>query len=316
MAGCFPSVRLLPDAADPLKEYVLEGQGRDKVVIININGVISDKVHKDFMSRETPSLLQEVIAQFQMAKKDPAVKAVILKIDSPGGTVTASDILYRYITDYKQATGVAVVTAMMNMATSGGYYIALPSDEIIAHPTTVTGSIGVIFMTPKVYTLLDKIGVDITVRTSGKNKDMGSPLRESTKEEEAIFNHLIENFAARFLSLVKKHRGDRGLDLDKVKSARIFTADEAQAAGLIDGIGYLEDAIATARRIAKLPENARVICYRRTAFPNDNIYNTLSTRQGEGTPSLVNLDLFNFLPACSTGFYYLWWPSYSNGDLP
>ena len=116
MSGCFPSVKLLPDAADPLKEYVLEGDGRDKVAVININGVISHKVHRDIMSREVPSLLQEVIAQLKMAEQDPAVKAVVFKIDSPGGSVTASDILYQRILDFKETTGAKVVAVTQNEA--------------------------------------------------------------------------------------------------------------------------------------------------------------------------------------------------------
>jgi len=314
-AGCFPRVKLLPDATDPLKEFVLKGNGRDKIAIININGLISDKVQRDFMSREDPSLLQEVITQLDMAEKDPAVKAVVLKINSPGGTITASDILYQKILAYKNGTGAAVIAAMMDIATSGGYYVALPADQIIAHPTTITGSIGVIFITPQVHELMDKIGLGVSVQTSGKNKDMGSPFREITEEENAIINSTIGYFGDRFLSLVKQHRKDRALCVNDIQTARIFTADAALRAGLIDRIGYLEEAIAAARQTAGLPENARVIAYRRTAYPNDSIYNTLSTRHGEGGSPLVNIDFLNFLPACSTGFYYLWRPCTSGNEL-
>jgi protease-4 len=196
----------------------------------------------------------------------------------------------------------------MDVAASGGYYIALPADQIIAHPTTVTGSVGVIFVTPQVYELMDKIGVGVNTRVSGRNKDMGSPFRTATEEEDAIFNPLIGYFGDRFLSLVRLHRDGRGLSVDEVETARIFTADNALKAGLIDRIGYLEEAIAMARKTAGLPDNARVVVYRRTSYPNDTIYNSLSTQHEENGLSLVNVDLLNALPACETGFYYLWWP--------
>ena len=306
--GCFPRVNLMPDAGDPLKAYTLEGEGKEKVALININGVISDAAHENFMTGKTPSLLQEVIAQLQMAEADPAVKALVLKINSPGGAITASDILYQKILRYKRKTGAPVVAAMMDVAASGGYYVALPADRIIAHPTTLTGSVGVIFMTPKVQGLMDKIGLDVDVRTSGRNKDMGSPFRDTTEEEAALFASLIRYYGDRFMSLVEHHRGNRGLAADEVATARIFPAAEALRVGLIDQVGYLEEALAAAKQLAGLPENARVIAYRRTAYPNDTIYNTLSTRLGEDGPSLINIDLLDFLPAGPAGLYYLWRP--------
>ena len=101
------------------------------------------------------------------AEKDPDIKAVILKINSPGGSATASDILYREINAYKQRSGVKIVAAMMGLAASGGYYVAMPADTIVAHPTTVTGSVGAVFIKPEVSGLMEKIGVDVTVHKSG-----------------------------------------------------------------------------------------------------------------------------------------------------
>ncbi|MEW6079683.1 MAG: signal peptide peptidase SppA [Thermodesulfobacteriota bacterium] len=307
-AGCLPGIKLQPDATVPLREYTLEGTGREKVAVININGMITDKTEEKFMSGKEPSMLQETIAQLKLAEKDPDVKAVVLKINSPGGTITASDILYHRILQYKKATGATIIAALMDVAASGGYYIALPADQIIAHPTTVTGSVGVIFVTPQVYELLDKIGVGVNARVSGRNKDMGSPFRAATEEEDAIFNALIRYYADRFMSLVKLHRDGRGLTVENVETARIFTADGALSAGLIDRIGYLEEAIAAARQMSGLPANARVVVYRRTAYPNDTIYNSLSAQYEGNGPALVNVDLLNALPVCEAGFYYLWWP--------
>ena len=313
--GCgLPNVKLFPDAADPLQQCVLQGEGPDKIALLNINGVISDKTETDIMSREHPSLLQEIMARMDVAENDPAVKALVLKINSPGGTITASDIIYNRLMAYKQATGNPIVVSMMDVAASGGYYVALPADRILAHPTTVTGSVGVIFMRPKVYDLMDKIGLGVSVRTSGRNKDMGSPFREITGEEAAIFKEMITGMGDRFVEKVKQHRQPAPADLERIATARIFTAAGALEAELIDQIGYLEEALAEARYLAGLADDASVITYRRTRYSNDTIYNTLSSRSQGVRPSLVNIDLLSDLPGFRSGFYYLWWPPAGAGQ--
>ena len=108
---------------------------------------------------QRPSQVQEVVSRLRRAEKDEEVKAVLLEINSPGGSITASDILYHEIMDFKERTGARVVAALMDVAASGGYYIALPADRIIAHPTTITGSVGVILVQPKVTGLMDKLGL-------------------------------------------------------------------------------------------------------------------------------------------------------------
>ncbi|MFW6236785.1 MAG: signal peptide peptidase SppA [Desulfosudaceae bacterium] len=314
-AGCgLPNVKLFPDAADPLQECVLQGEGPDKIALLNINGVISDKTETDIMSRDHPSLLQEIMARMDLAEKDPAVKALVLKINSPGGTITASDIIYNRLMAYKQATGNPIVVSMMDVAASGGYYVALPADRILAHPTTVTGSVGVIFMRPKVYDLMDKIGLGVSVRTSGRNKDMGSPFREITEEEAAVFKKMIRDMGDRFVQKVKQHRQPTPADLESIATARIFSAAGALEAELIDRVGYLEEALTEARNLAGLSDDASVITYRRTRYTNDTIYNTLSSRSEGPRPSLVNIDLLRDLPGFRTGFYYLWWPPAGAGQ--
>jgi protease-4 len=127
-------------------------------------------------------MVQEFVSQLRLAEKDKKIKALLLKIDSPGGSVIASDIVYNEILAFKKRTGAKVVVAMMGVAASGGYYISLPADTIVAHPATITGSIGVIFFRPKVTGLMGKIGVGVEVNKSGKNKDIGSPFRQTTAE--------------------------------------------------------------------------------------------------------------------------------------
>ncbi|MGD8211064.1 MAG: S49 family peptidase, partial [Desulfobacterales bacterium] len=138
--GCTaPKIRLFPSQADPLQEFTLEGEAQHKILVIPVRGIISNATREGFI-RTRPSMVQEVVSQLRLAEKDKNIKAVIFKIDSPGGSVTASDILYNEITSFKKRTGAKVVVAMMGLTASGGYYISLPADYILAHPTTITGS--------------------------------------------------------------------------------------------------------------------------------------------------------------------------------
>ena len=304
-AGCMsPKVKLFTDATDPLKEFTLAGEAEDKILLIPVNGIISDFSHKGLL-RTKPSMVQEIVSQLRMAENDPAVKAVLFKIDSPGGTVTASDILYHEIREFKEKTDKVVTVSLMNVAASGGYYISLPADHIMAHPTSIAGSVGVIFIRPKINGLMEKIGVDVVTHTSGRHKDMGSPFREATSAEEEMFQGLADRLGERFLRLVKRHRYLDASELANVKTARIYLADEALEVGLVDEIGYLKDAVSKTREMAGLSEDSRLVVYRRTEYPNDNLYNT-QTRYQAGRQALVDLGLPESAKFDRAGFYYLW----------
>ena len=307
-SGCVsPRITLFSDDTVPLQEFTLQGKGKGKILVIPIKGEISSSTSKGLIFTK-PSMIQEVISQLKLAEKDTKIKAVILKIDSPGGTVTASDILYHEILAFKNRTGVKLVAAMMDVAASGGYYIALPADFILAHPTTITGSIGVIFMQPKVNSLMEKIGVGLDINKSGKNKDMGSPFRKTTDEERKLFQDLTDELGKRFINLVSIHRKLDKNSLAEISTARIYLAPKALELGLIDKIGYLEDAIAETKKLAGLSQDARIVIYRRTQYPNDNLYNTSVDRQGGQGLTLIDLNLPESMSPLSTGFYYVWMP--------
>ncbi len=299
-----PQVKLFPDAKDPLKEFTLEGSGADRILMIPVRGVISDSPREGLITTN-PSLVQEVVSQLRKAEKDKRIKAVLFKVNTPGGTITASDILYHEITAYRQRTGAKVVSAMMDMATSGGYYMSLPADLIMAHPTTLTGSVGVIFIQPKAVGLMGKIGLGVDVQKHGKNKDMGSPFRESTAEEQKLLQATVDRLGDRFLSLVRKHRRLDAQGLAEMSTARIFLAEEALKLGMIDRIGYLSDAVKETKKLAGLPDDARVVVYRRDEYPDDNLYNVAAAASGDRKPSLVNVELPEILNL-TTGFYYIW----------
>jgi protease IV len=304
--GCsMPRFSLFPEEG-PLKELTLEGTGDQKILVITIHGVISDRPEEGLL-RSKPSMVQEIVAHLRQAEKDPQIKALLLKVNSPGGTVTASDILYHEISAYKEKSGVKMVAAMMDLAASGGYYVSLPADWIMAHPTTLTGSVGVIFARPNLAGLMEKIGAGVAVSKSGVYKDMGSPFRPITEEEEAIFQQLTNGLANRFLDLATLHRKLEQSQREQIATARVFLAPEARAVGLVDELGYLSDAIIKAKLLAGLPADARVVTYRRDSKANDNIYNP--NPSGNQDPGRLSAALPMLAPLGFTfdpGFYYLW----------
>lgn len=309
LIGCeAPKIRIFPSAADPLQEYTLQGKEEGKVLVIPIRGMISDAPRRQFITTR-PSLVQEVVSQLRKAEDDPEVKAVLLKVNSPGGSVTASDILYNEIVAFKQRKKAKVVVAMMGITASGGYYISLPADYILAHPTSVTGSVGVLFLRPDVTGLMGKVGVDVEVSKTGKNKDMGSPFRQATEEEKQIIQDLINQLADRFLDRIAAHRKLDPQKLKEISSARIYLARDALKLGLVDSVGYLDAAISQAKKLANLPEDAKIVVYRRTEYPDDNLYNPSTSRyEGRGL-SIISLDLPGSLSGLQAGFYYLWQPA-------
>jgi protease IV len=310
--GCmFPTVKLFTDASDPLREYTIEGNAAGKILMIPVNGIISD-ISPRGMIRTDPSMVQDIVSQMRLAEKDPEIQAVLFKIDSPGGSVTASDIIYHEILSFKKRTGKKVTAVIMNVAASGGYYIALPADYIMAHHTSVTGSIGVLFMRPKVFGLMDKIGVDVSANTSGENKDMGSPFRKATAAEDKIFQSLTDSLGKRFVDLVVEHRHITPDALKDISTARIYLAHDALRLGLIDEIGYLTEAIARTKEMAELDEDSRVIVYRREEFANDNLYNS-QTRYGDSHASVIDMGILDAAVFSLSGFYYLW-PAGLNGN--
>ncbi|MCP3925833.1 MAG: signal peptide peptidase SppA [Desulfobacterales bacterium] len=303
--GCFSKVQMFQNSSDPLKETVLEGDGEQKILLIPIHGVISSDSSKRMLGPSKPGMMPEFISKLKKAESDESIKAVIISINSPGGTVTASDIIYNEIRSFKKKTNKKVIVIMMDVAASGGYYVSIPADYIIAHPTTITGSIGVITMRQDLKGLMSKIGIGVTVYKSGKNKDMGSPFRISTGEEKKMMQNIVTNLANRFVGLVVKKRGISGEKLKRIKTARVFLPREALEVGLIDKIGYFKDAVKKAKQLSKIPENSQVVVYKRSQYFDDNVYNSAGANIKRSDKSLLGLDI---IPNYKTGFYYMWVP--------
>jgi protease-4 len=305
LAACAPSFSVFGNASTPYKEQTISGSGAGKILLVSVDGLISEH-GKEGLLRSRPSTVEEVVAQLKLARKDKDIKALVLKVDSPGGTTAASDVIYHELMAYKAETGVKVVAAMMGLAASGGYYVSLPADRICALPTTITGSVGVIFLQPRVAGLLEKIGVGVDVSKSGAQKDMGSPFRPATPEEKQLVDGMVKAQAARFLDLVRERRKLDPAALAIVSTARVFNAAEAKDLSLVDSIGYMEDAVAEAAKLAGLPADARVVSYRRRPAPDATYYQP-GAESPEPRPALVNLGLDSLLPP-HAGLYFLWTP--------
>ncbi|MGR3219602.1 MAG: signal peptide peptidase SppA [Candidatus Anammoxibacter sp.] len=272
-----------------LQEVVVAGTGEDKIVMIPINGVISDK-STDNIFLNVPGMVHVIKKSLEQVAADSDVKAVIFTVDSPGGGITASDIIYNNIKRFKEATGKPVVVYMQNVAASGGYYVSIAADKIIAHPTTITGSIGVIMPIINVSKLIDKYGIEETSIKSGKMKDIGSPLKEMLPEEKEVLSEIVDEMYMRFITLISK---ERGLPIDQVRilaDGRIFTGKQAVNNGLIDQVGYLEDAIDIAKDLAGLKE-AKIIKYERKLSVGDFL-KVMASKMLTKPEITINLDDF------------------------
>jgi protease IV len=177
---------------------------------------------------------------------------------------------------------------------------------VLAHPSSVTGSIGVIMLTMNARGLLEKVGVEATAVTSGPRKDMGSPFRTMTAEERAIFQGLIDSFYQRFLNIVQEGRSNLQMEqIKRLADGRIYTGEQAKEAGLVDEIGYLEDAVELAKKKAGLTE-ARVVTYQRPGEYSNNVYSKLMAPSG--LASLADLDLMAVVRGGTPQFMYMWMP--------
>jgi protease-4 len=298
LAGCVTIN--LPPGPGPLQEVRLSGKGRDKLLLIDIAGFISGEPHDgkgQLLGEEAPSLVSEVSEIVHKAESDPRIKGVIVRINSPGGTVTASDTIYHELLRYKQRARIPMVAHMLDLGTSGAYYIAQAADRVVAQPTTVTGSIGVIMVRPSVSGLLEKIGVETAEITSGAHKAMGSPFRPLQEGDRALFQSVIDDLYGRFVDAVAAGRPKLSRDrIVELADGRIYTAEQARSAGLVDGLGYLDDSIATLRDAVGLT-SATVVMYTRPGQYKGSVY----------AGPAVNIDL-SLWPTQHAGFLYLWQP--------
>jgi len=290
----------------PLKEKTVSGEGGNKVLLVDIKGMISNKKKVSALGVEmNVGLVDRVRETLKKAEKDDAVKALILRINTPGGTVTSSDIIYHEIKVFKERKKIKVYAVVMDLAASGGYYVAQAADRIIVHPTSLTGSIGVIALKMNLSGLMDKVGVDFEVVKSGDHKDFLSPFRALTKDERLIFQKTIDSLHQRFVSTIEENRTQLSRDeIIKLADGRIYTSQQALDAKLIDQIAYMDEAEEFIKKDLGLDE-IRLVVYHRAGQYKSNIYSS------PPVPPSINFNFvnLNFIPETpGPNFMYLWMP--------
>ena len=227
----------------------LELSTEDRIALVRVEGVILDA--------------QATIGELKRFSENPSIKAIVLRIDSPGGGVVPSQEIHDAVRRIRSKNNKAVIASMGSVAASGGYYIAAATDRIVANPGTLTGSIGVIMETANVEGLLQKIGVEGVVIKSGKYKDVGSPLRKMTDEERGLMQAVMDDVHKQFIEAVAE---GRSLELNVAQAladGRVFTGRQAKDAKLVDELGDLEDAIQLAAEVAGIEGEPKVVEPRR-----------------------------------------------------
>jgi protease-4 len=318
--GCgTPSLLITPvNNTGELKEDVVQ-PGKawipTKVAIIEVDGLLANAKTGGLLTA-TENSLSLFTQQLEMAEKDGAVKAVVLRVNSPGGTVSASDAMYQLVMRFRKKTGKPVVASIQEVGASGAFYVSCAADKVMAQPTSIVGSIGVIFESMEFSGTLDKIGAKSWAITSGPLKEMGSPFKPLEPKERAVMNEMVTEYFARFVEIVHTRRpitetvaadlGDyRKADYTGLFSGRVFSGEDAKRRGLVDETGLLSDAVDVAKTLGKASD-AEVIMYRRPYGYSGSIY--ASSHLGGVRSDSMTLDVpgaHSFVPA---GFYYLWQP--------
>lgn len=276
---------------------------REKVLVVSLAGLIFDgDVSGGLVPAEGP--VSAIRRRLAAARKDPNVVGVILEIDSPGGGVTASDLIHREITRFRAEKKVPVAAWMKDVAASGGYYAAAASERIFATPTTITGSIGVILQLVNYGDLFEKVGLEqVTIIPSETPfKDMGSPTRPMRDDERAKFDSIVTQMYERFVSVVKA--GRPALSMERVRelsNGAVMTGDEAAKAGLVDEIGYLEDALAWVR-LASGATDARAVRW----SPHPTFLQSLIGASAPAAAGASPLDPLLSRLSAGPRFLYLW----------
>lgn len=242
----------------------------EKVALIKIEGPIIDS--------------KDIIDELKEYVKDPSIKAIVIRIDSPGGAVAPSQEIYEEIR--KATSKKKVVASMGSIAASGGYYIAAPATKIISNPGTLTGSIGVIMEIPNIEGLMNKIGVKTEVIKSGKHKDIASIFRGIKKEEREILQNVLDNVHEQFIKAVAEGRKIHPDDVRKIADGRIFTGEQALKLGLVDQLGNLEDAINIASKLAGIKGEPVIVSKKEKLSLINLLKNSIPNEIKELNPSL------------------------------
>lgn len=261
-------------------EERISGSGPDRIVVIEVNGVIGDESSDGLFSGGIGH--RQLLSQIRQARTDSDVKAVVVRVNSPGGGVVASSEIHSELMLTREA-GKKVVISMGTTAASGGYYIATASDRIYAHPDTLTGSLGVIISLLNYESAFEKVGLRQYVYKSGELKDIGSPARPPTAEEQQVFQSVVDGAYQGFVDVIVAGRQlpqDRVLEL---ADGRVYTGRQALDLKLVDRLGSLDDAIAGAKELADVGD-VTVVRYRSSESFRDLLLGALAQQQQPADP--------------------------------
>jgi len=313
LAGCgTPSFLITPisNASELDKITVEDGEAfGGNIAVIPVEGTLIDSRAESLLQPgENP--LNLFIQQLDEIAKDESVKAVVLRVNSPGGSVTTSDTMYDALVRFRQKTHKPVIASAQEVDASGAYYVSCGADKIVVAPTSIVGSIGVIFESFDFEDTLAKLGIQPVVVKSAPLKDMGSPFKHLDPQAEAIMQDMVDEYFGRFQGIVFSNRPVKDpATMTLVTDGRVFSGTRAVQLGLADATGHLNDAIDLARQMAAAP-GAGVIMFKRPYAYTGSIYAEMpSPVPADHTSTSKDLNLrLPLSESMPTGFYYLWKP--------
>jgi len=282
-----------PQDSEPMfDETWSSGYGETKVVRIALNGVIMRGGNSSIFGYE-PDMVELILSEIRAATIDELVKAIILEVDSPGGAVTPSDEIYAALEQFKREDEERLIMVFVrDLGASGAYYAAMAGDYIMAEPTAIVGSVGVIMQTLNMKGLGEKVGLSSVTIASGENKDMLNPFEEVDPQHVAMLQELVDSMQERFAQIVET---SRGLESRELLDGRVFHAGQAMQHNLIDGVGYWQDAIDKLKFLLDVDDLYVVRYYKETSF--------FDSLMGAKMPNLPD-----FSAVQSPRFLYLWKP--------
>lgn len=265
-----------------MRKKGLPGHGKEKIVVVPVDGIITtgSRAGKEVDPDELAKYIKDL-------REDDNVKAIVLRINSPGGSVGAVQEIYDGLQKFRQK-GKVVVASFADVSASGGYYLACAADKIVAHPGTLTGSIGVIMQFPNVEGLLTKIGVSMQNLKSGSMKDAGSPFRKMTEQERAYFATVINDAYSQFYQAVKDGRKLDDAALKTLADGRVFSGRMALDKKLIDQLGSLEEAIDEAKKLAKIENKNPEVVYHEESRSLGRLLKLISRSPAEALTALTD----------------------------
>lgn len=308
LGGCGGGLLIKPvNTNEPLTETVISetpGWGlKQKIVVIEVGGLIVNERPSGTPWGRQENPVSLFVEKVDKAENDPSVCAIVLRVNSPGGGVTASDIMYHRLAQAKRQRNLPIVAIIEDVGASGGYYVACAADTIMAHRTSIVGSIGVIVQTVSFSGAMKMLGVKTKAVTSGKRKTMGSPLKPIDPGDIAILQTLVDDYYGNFLAVVAASRTKlNAAEIRKLADGRVYSAEQAHKNGLVDSLGYMDDAIELAQKRSGC-KSVKVVMYARPMGYRANAY---SKTPAAPQFNMVQINTSALMNMQQPRFLYLW----------